>query len=407
MTDTQSHPAAPSTAAGPAPAPAVPPATVTPAAVAEATTRYLGHAGPDTLDGVGVATWLNVSRFVEATGDTDPLYTDVQYGAGSVHGTMLAPPTFVLAVHRPSSSGALDTLPGHDLVERTESLRATWSDRIPLSARLAARSSIVDVAHDPDPPATTRIVTETGYTIDGRPVAEVGATVAVRERGLPKRGMHRYSAKDVADLVERLENEPARRGSRPRFWSETEPGDPLPELLKGPLTFSDLFVWTVAEARSVQAGNLHLKALSTLPGRFRRNPETGWTRWDRHEAWIDSAASHEGGLGAPAAPTELVFALAGQHLTHWAGDAGFLWRLRLHLSMPLLYGDCLHLAGRVADRWHQDAPSGAERRAVLLTTTGTNQRGETVFNADATVLLPEPGRPVELPLTGTPRLRNA
>ncbi|GGK82059.1 hypothetical protein GCM10012284_15120 [Mangrovihabitans endophyticus] len=384
----------------------MPTATVTPAAVADATTRYLGHTGPDTVAGIGVATWLNVSRFVEATGDTDPLYTDVQYGAGSVHGTMLAPPTFVLAVRRPSSSGALDTMAGHDLVERTESMRATWSDRIPLGARLGARSSIVDATHDPGSPATTRITTETGYTIDGRPVAEVAATVAVRERDLQKRGIHRYSAADVDELVHRLENEPAGRGPRPRFWSESHPGDPLPELLKGPLTFSDLFVWTIAEARSVQAGNLHLKALASLPGRWRRNPETGWTRWDRHDAWIDSAASHEAGLGAPIAPTELVFALAGQHLTHWAGDAGFLWRLRLRMSTPLLYGDCLHLAGRVADRWHQEAPSEDERHAVLLTTTGTNQRGETVFAADATVLLPEPGRSVELPLTGTPRLRS-
>ncbi|MEV5506666.1 FAS1-like dehydratase domain-containing protein [Streptomyces orinoci] len=404
MTDTQPNLASPpSTPVGRE----LDPAAVSPATVAEATTRYLGHLAPDTQDGIGVATWLNVSRFVEATGDTDPLYTDVQYGAGSVHGTMLAPPTFVLAVRRPSSSGALDTLPGHDLVERTESMRATWSDRIPLGARLGARSSIVDVAHDSKSPATTRIVTETSYTIDGRPVADVGATVAVRERGLPERGIHQYSATDVNNIVERLENEPAGRGHRPRFWNETEPGDLLPELLKGPLTFSDLFVWTIAEARSVQAGNLHLKALSALPGRLRRNPQTGWTQWDRHDAWIDSAASHEAGLGAPAAPTELVFALAGQHITHWCGDTGFLWRLRLHLSTPLLYGDCLHLAGRVADRWHQEMPGGDERHAVLLTTSGTNQRGETVFTADATVLLPEPGRSVELPLTGTPRLRSA
>ncbi|CAM5645481.1 Acyl dehydratase OS=Streptomyces fumanus OX=67302 GN=GCM10018772_38500 PE=4 SV=1 [Streptomyces fumanus] len=36
---------------------------------------------------------MNVSRFVEATGDENPLFTDVQYGAGSAHHTMLAPPT--------------------------------------------------------------------------------------------------------------------------------------------------------------------------------------------------------------------------------------------------------------------------------------------------------------------------
>src|SRR3712207_6543016 len=76
-----------------------------------ASRRVIGCMAPDSEPGLDVASWINVSRFVEASGDENPLYTDVQYGAGSVHHTMLAPPTFVLAVRMPDSVGVLDFMP--------------------------------------------------------------------------------------------------------------------------------------------------------------------------------------------------------------------------------------------------------------------------------------------------------
>src|SRR2546421_8931323 len=89
--------------------------------------RLAGCRAPDSEPGVDVASWINVSRFVEATGDENPLYTDVQYGAGSPWHTMLAPPTFVLAVRAPESVAGLDP-PRHGLTDVVRSLWFDWDD---------------------------------------------------------------------------------------------------------------------------------------------------------------------------------------------------------------------------------------------------------------------------------------
>src|SRR3954447_23988283 len=77
----------------------------------QASRRLIGFWADDVARGTSTADWISIHRFVEATGDENPLYLDAYYGAGSAHGTMLAPPTFVLAVHVPESTGAFEEKP--------------------------------------------------------------------------------------------------------------------------------------------------------------------------------------------------------------------------------------------------------------------------------------------------------
>ena len=163
-------------------------------------------------------------------------------------------------------------------------------------------------------------------------------------------------------------------------------GETTPATLKGPLTLSDLELWVFADGRPVRAGNLRHARLAEFAGRRAANPVTGWPAWDRAEASLDSAATAPAGPGAPGG---LLFALAGQHVTHWMGDDAFLRRLGARVLRPFRYGDALRLTGTVADRYTATDEAGTRYHAVALQVSGRNQLGEPVIEADAVVFLPD------------------
>ncbi|CAM5514806.1 Acyl dehydratase OS=Streptomyces fumanus OX=67302 GN=GCM10018772_38500 PE=4 SV=1 [Streptomyces fumanus] len=363
----------------------------------------VGCVAPDIDPGLDVASWINVSRFVEATGDENPLFTNVQYGAGSAHHTMLAPPTFVLAVRMPDSHGGL-ALEGHRLVETGWSLSLTWNDTIRLADPLTGRAEVADLTrgHDGSGRALARVTTAVQYWRHGVPLAHGTCRVELAPVGPhpPERAVHHYEPDEVDRMVRELDGEEPPRGGRPRFWGDTPIGETGPTLLKGPLSLAELMVWVFAEGRPVRAGNLHHERLAGFPGRRSVNPVTGWPAWDRAEAWLDSATAPSEGLPAPAARGGLLYSLAGQYVTHWMGDDAFLRRLDVDILRPLLYGDALRLSGTVVDRYTVTDEAAHRYHAVTLRVTGDNQLGETVLSATSTVFLPDRGKPVALPVTG-------
>jgi acyl dehydratase len=362
----------------------------------------IGCLAPGFEAGVDVASWINISRFVEATGDENPLFTDVQYGAGSAHYTMLAPGTFVLAVRAPDSNAGLD-LHQHQMVETIRSLWLSWDDTIRLADRLTGEVRITDVAPCAHGPGAAQVSTYAHYERNGTGFARGGCTVELlpTESAFPQREVHRYGKAEIERMMHALDDETPPRGSQPRFWSDTTIGDIGPTLLKGPLTLAELMVWAFAEGTPIPAGNLYHTRLEAMPGRRTTNPVTAWPDWDRTEAWIDSAASQAGGLSAPAAKGGLLFALAGQYATHWMGDDGFLWRLDAELRRPLQYGDALWVTGTVTDQFTTTDEGGHRYHAVVLTVTGSNQLGETIVSAEAVIFLPDRGKPVALPVVGS------
>lgn len=365
--------------------------------------RVIGCIAPDIEPGVDVASWLNVSRFAEASGDDNPLYTDPQYGAGSAHHTMLAPPTFVLAIRAPGSAGVADLM-AHRLTRDLTSMRLTWDDTIRLGDTLSGRVCVADVTrrYTQTGRLRARVVSTVDYHRNGASFASGLAEVelAPLDEQTPFsqcRAIHRYEPADVQRLVRELEAEPSCRGAVPRYWSDVALGDTTAVTLKGPLTLSDIEVWVFAEGRPVRAGNIEYARLAARDGRRAPHPLTGWPVWDRADASLDSAATAPAG---PAAPGGLLVTLAGQHVTHWMGDDGFLRQLTVRLHRSFRYGDVLRLAGTVVDRDIRTDEAENRYHAVTLRLAGTNQLGETVAEADGVVFLPDRGKPVRLPVHG-------
>ncbi|MFJ2033560.1 MaoC family dehydratase N-terminal domain-containing protein [Streptosporangium sp. NPDC087985] len=365
--------------------------------------RVIGYVAPDVEPGVDVASWINISRFVDASGDDNPLYLDVRYGASSVHHTMLAPPTFVLAVRAPASAGVLD-LTEHRLTGTLSSLHLSWDDTVRLGDALVGRVCVSDVTRRLAAAGQARacVLSTVEYQRNGvgfaRGWAEVEVATLDEDPSLfPRRSIHRYEPADVEQMVRELDTEQPSRGAVPRFWSDVAVGEATPTILKGPLTLSDLELWVFAEGRPVRAGNLHYARLAELKGRRAANPVTGWPVWDRAETSLDSAATAPAG---PSAPGGLLFTLAGQHVTHWMGDDAFLRQLSVRIMQPFRYGDALRLTGTVIDRHTATDEARTRYHAITLRVVGRNQLGEPVVEAHAVVFLPDHGKPVRLPVRG-------
>jgi acyl dehydratase len=360
--------------------------------------RVIGCVAPDVEPGVDVASWINVSRFVDASGDDNPLYLDVRYGAGSVHHTMLAPPTFVLAVRAPGSTGVLD-LREHRLTSALSSLHLGWDDTVRLGDALTGRVCVGDVTRRPvvDGPARARVLSTVEYQRNGAGFARGLAEVDSLDGDLDLRPIHRYEPAEVQRMVRELDTEQPSRGAVPRLWSDVTVGETTPPLLKGPLTLSDLELWVFADGRPVRAGNLRHPRPAGLTGGQAANPVTGWPDWDRAEIALDSAATAPSG---PSAPGGLLVTLAGQHVTHWMGDDAFLRQLAVRIMQPFRYGDALRLTGMVIDRYTATDEARTRYHAVTLRVVGRNQLDEPVLEAHAVVFLPDHGKPVRLPVRG-------
>lgn len=364
----------------------------------ESSRRVIGCLAPDVEPGVAVASWINVSRFVDASGDDNPLYLDVRYGAGSVHHTMLAPPTFVLAVRAPGSAGMPDR---RRLTGTLRSLHLSWDDTVRLGDALAGRVCVSDVSRclTEDGRARARVLSTVEYQRGGVGFARGWAEVEVAplDEDSPHRPIHRYDPAEVQRMARELDTEPPSRGAVPRFWSDVAVGETTPPMLKGPLTLSDLELWVFAEGRPVRAGNLRHTRPVTDGGRRVASPVTGWPAWDPAETSLDSAATAPAGPGAPGG---LLVTLAGQHVTHWMGDDAFLRQLGVRVMRPFRYGDALRLTGTVIDRYTVTDEAMTRYHAVTLQVVGRNQLGEPVVEAHAVVFLPDRGKPVRLPVRG-------
>jgi len=373
------------------------------AEVLTGTRRLLGcHAG-DVPVGVSVADALRIGRVVEATGDENPLFLDPGYGARSWWRTLIAPPSFVLAVMGPESRGALEAGTA-DVVDILGRIELWWRDHVRLGDRVGASLELVGAG--PGPPwrgrDTVDVLSRARYLADGREVATAVGTVRIHplrhgHELFVEREMHRYGDDEVGRLVGHLDRDPEPRGSRPRFFEDVSVAERLPEMMKGPLNWSDLITWIIAEGRAVVAGNLLREEPAAGRGSGRLHPVTGWPVADRRNLREDLQACREVGFPAPPARPALLAALAIQLVTTWMGDDAFLRHLSISLDAPALYGDGILLSGRVADKFTQRI-GGRRYHAVWLEITGTNQLAERVLGAEGLVFLPARGHPVELPV---------
>ena len=353
-----------------------------------------------------MADWSSIQKFCSALGDVNPLYNDAAGGVGTLYDTMIAPPTFIFSARTPDSGAAYEQKQ-YGLRRFSTKACAEWNDVIRLGERLMTDLKVTDVRNGPNWGSRETVEvdsTATYSTVFGGVLAQATgtATIVPYSMGEPlieDREIYQYSDEEIRKLEDDLDAIAPHRGDVPLYWSEVEVGDKLPTLVKGPLYYTEISSWKVAEAKptALSVGTVAHRQIMDRPGRIAVNPSNDWPYMDTEQAFGDILAVKALGFKMPVSKGLMRFALAGQVVTNWMGDLGFLRRMSLDLSNHFLYEDTMWLGGEVTRKFNEQV-GDAEYSAVEVKLSGHNQVGQTLVDGTAVVYLPERGFLVGLPI---------
>ncbi|MCI0896314.1 MAG: MaoC family dehydratase N-terminal domain-containing protein, partial [Chloroflexi bacterium] len=273
-------------------------------------------------------------NFVNGIGDANPIFRDQEYAAYSKYGSIIGHPCAPYMRHwsgrtRWGLPGVHGFFAGNDW-EFFRHLRP--GDAINCIER------VLDVQEKQSQYSATLVIqfVETIYTNqrDELVARVVGWCTrhqrrASRERGkyadVPRR--HEYTPEELEEIDQLVLNEKARGGDT-RYFEDTNIGDELEPVVRGPLSLQDVSAFLVGTGRSSAHGVLLREALRH-PDHFFRNPEAGGgLEYTGIGHMRDSVAEAVGVPGAYDYGPQRV-SWMGTLVTNWMGDDAFLKRLRV------------------------------------------------------------------------------
>lgn len=322
-----------------------------------------------------------IRHFAHGIGDDNPLWLDRDY-ATSKHGALLAPPTFLTSVLYPMLHGAAIEVPLTSLIGELE---YWWERRIPENTQISAVARQVDLQESRDRAGRrlVQIISEVDYcTRSAQLVGRArGTLVRVAQTGKPlllERGVRRYDESELKRIQEELLSSRRRSGGLIPD-DDLRVGAVLPTLVVGPMTIGDLVCWQSAIGPSYRGGVLGLRDCLDAPHTAVTNPAIGWPvkYSQQHEDFTLSAMR---GMPAPFDNGAMRLSQMARQLTDWMGDGGFLQRLRVQMTAPILYGDTTWFEAVI-----RHAAEEHENMLLRMQVEGKNQLGEVNTRADAEV----------------------
>lgn len=377
----------------------------------------------------------SIRRYARTIGDDNPLFTDPQYGRGSIHGSQIAPGPILVHCRYPADHGA-SREHGYPLANFIGNVAWEFYDVIRPGTAVSTSKVLREVL-EPRGARGGRIlllVCEVVYSDEfGKALAKAYGTLvqvpmksmgasrsmpleSVDDSQLYERRPHRYQAGETEAILAGMQDE-ARRGAEPRYWEDVAVGEVLAPIVQPPyalpdaLSYQSLHQGLVAGygggvlGRSFAPAYRAIKAGWGYPDFSRLHPVTQWphTPGDEHEdAWLcgfrGQPLPFDFGIQRGQIPQRLI--------GNWAGDSGFCRKLSMAMGRPLFHGDALTVRGRViAKRIDREGESGQRYHCAVVAMDAANQRGETVSRGYASVYLPSRGEgapALPIPLARTP-----
>jgi acyl dehydratase len=343
-----------------------------------------------------VATKDCIRRFADGLGDANPLWRDEDYARAGIHGGLIAPPGFLVAV---SEGQAIVGLPG--LVSTFVGAEWEWSeviregDQFTVTNRLL---SLQDKTKDHGPRRLIqsgvlsyenqagRVIGRCTWTMMRSEVKPGSASGSKETEGRPRpdAAVHRYSESELAAIYADIEAEEI-RGSEPRCFEDVTEGDELRPVVKGPLSLSDMVAWAMGTGwhRMSLAHGPKLKFLRANPGLAYVDPDTGAPEPIANSHFQPAAARIL--MGSPL-PLDVGFQRVcwlSHLMTNWMGDTGFLRRLSARLTGLVCFGDTNWCRGRVVRKWR-----AGDENLVEAEVWCRNQRQEITATGQAVMALP-------------------
>lgn len=334
-----------------------------------------------------VATEDAITHYALGMGDDNPRYLDSAYAAGTRWGAVIAHPTFVLTCGFPRVRG----LPGvHGLFTGID---VHCHHPIKAGTRISAKTSpfAVDEHTGRFAGRTLKQVYETHYRDEAGTVLSTLYSHAFRTERKAVDASDRQKYADIQrqtytdEDLERIDQAYARelqsrRGATPLYWDDLSVGQAISELVKGPLTVTDMicfkmgfgYIYTKAHRQAYQYRKKH-------PGAAVKDEHGVWDIPERVH-WEDALAR---AIGMPATydygPQRIAW--FDHCLSDWMGDDGWVRRLKVSLRAPNFVGDTTWIRGNIT---HKDDSDGS----VQIDMRGEDQRGRVTAIGYAEVVLP-------------------
>jgi len=349
-----------------------------------------------------------IRDFTWALGDDNPLFTDPAYAARTRYGCVIAPPTFPIVARYPGAHGKLwegpwpastlfsgDELECFDVIRVKDKIRSDlkYKDVFEKQGKRGRLLFFVTEGHFWNQ-HNELVGKQYGTQILVGMKTFEGMTQG--KEILYERGLHKYSPEEVERILSDIKAE-ARRGSETLYWEDVNVGDKLTPVVKGPMHLGDMIAYYCGAVPMVRSFKLNLRDTLTHLGAQRLNPITNWpydnVQWEHNDFNLCKMR----GLPGPFDLGIMRVEMASHVLTNWAGDDGFLRRMRIEIRKPNFYGDTTWFKGEVVKKY-KVSEGDVEYGAVDLRIDVVNQIGEMTAPGTATVYLPSPGRDVVLPI---------
>ncbi len=346
-----------------------------------------------------------IIRYLASVGDDNPLYWNDNYASKTRWGGVVAPPRMLLsgstrtphAVMEPVGGDRV-TFMGEDVLKGVFAMisgtRIVFERPVRIGDRLRTEATPHEVVERQSKMAgrSVELVNKIVYSNQNdEVVATVYASVIRMERGKARESRKyldippsKYEPAEMEALSAHYKAERGqRRGAEPRYWEDTEVGENLITLAKGPLTITDIVAFFLGQGATYYTNRVkHLELIANPAARLVNvdtNIEDEWTaaHWDEYFARLS-------GIPRPYDEGPMRYDDMAHLVTDWMGDDAILHEIMVSLRAPNLIGDVSWCTGKVSGKRIDDAG----RHLVDLGLWITNQRGERSTIGAAMVELP-------------------
>ena len=338
------------------------------------------------------ATRDNIRHYAHGIGDDNPLWCDPEYARRTRFGDLIALPSFLFATSR-VASGYVGGLPG--IHAMWAGANWTWHDVVRRNDEISTESWLKDLVEHQTQfsgRAVQQIYHVDFFNQHGTRIAECDSWCFRTERdtardhgtkydAVNQRGEKRYSDAELEEIFSHYANEEV-RGGRPRYFEDTMIGEPLPCMVKGPMTVTGFIAYAQGwGGLYIRANKLAWRQVTRhrglgIPNRFNIPDCPERVHWER-----DFATR----VGAPGAydygPERCSW--MSHHLTNWMGDDGFLVSSNSRIRRHNPEGDTLFITGKVTGKQERDGAGYVE-----IEHEARNQDAELSVHGTAVVRLP-------------------
>lgn len=350
-----------------------------------------------------------IRRFADGIGDPNPLWRNEEYAKKTPYGTIVAPPSWVFSVlaglqfgwrglagfHSGSDMEFYRPILMNDVIRPEE----TFVDFDgPKPSKFADRM-VIDYFEDKYFNQRNELVSKVirwVIRVERKSARETGKYHRIE---LP----HPWTEEELKKAEdEALQAEI--RGNMLRYWEDTQVGEELKPIVKGPLGMTDMVAFILSGASPVKlaAHEVSLAEYRKKPAWAFRDPGT-WALEPIFAVHYSKAGANAMGLPFPYNVGTQSHCWQIQLLTHWMGDDGWLKRSRAEYREFVYFSDVLWIKGKVVKKYIDETGNAC----VDVETHATNQRGEDVMPGEATVVLPSKSgkHPDVLPKSNAARKR--